>query len=273
MQLLNHEQLTNAFRQVGLHDGCGLLVHSAVQYLGQPVDGLNTYLKAFDDVIGIPGLSNTEESARPKTGTIAVPAFNFGFARGELFDPATTRSIGMGSFSEFIRRHPNSRRTAHPMQSLAVLGYYADDLSSRDTPSAFDPGSVFERMIELDFDLLLLGADIQAVSLMHYSEQRYQVPYRYWKDFQGTVRTPKGFEQRTYRMYVRDLEIDAQLSLHPVQRVLEARGQWQSAALNYGKIASCHMRDFFDVLDEFLLDDPWSLVMNRSESHQPETNQ
>ena len=132
-----------------------------------------------------------------------------------------------------------------------------------DTPSAFDPGSAFERMIELDFDLLLLGSDIQAVSLIHYSEQRYQVPYRYWKDFQGIVQTPAGLEKRSYRMYVRDLEIDPQLTLRPVQLVLEERGQWQTTTINYGKIASCRMRDFIDVLDEFLRHDPWSLVMNR----------
>jgi aminoglycoside N3'-acetyltransferase len=44
-------------------------------------------------------------------------------------------------------------------------------------------------MLELDFKILLLGADVQAISLLHWVEQRLQVPYRYWKVFRGPVRT------------------------------------------------------------------------------------
>ena len=128
----------------------------------------------------------------------------------------------MGVFSEFIRQVlPGARRTPHPMQSLAVLGHYATDLTNRDTLSAFDPGSAFERMLELDFKLLLLGADARAVSMFHYCEQRAKVPYRYWKDFTGEVITSTGWQTRTYRMFVRDLEIKPQLTLDPVVEDLE----------------------------------------------------
>ncbi len=120
-------------------------------------------------------------------GTLVVPTFNFSFARGESYDPKVTPCEGMGAFSEYIRQHPKALRTPHPMQSLAIIGHSAEDLSGRDTASAFDPGSAFERMLELDFRLLLLGADIQAVSMVHYSEQRAAVPYRYWKDFTGKI--------------------------------------------------------------------------------------
>jgi aminoglycoside 3-N-acetyltransferase len=149
------------------------------------------------------------------------------------------------------------------MQSLGVVGRYAGDLAGRDTLSAFDPGSAFERMLELEFKLLLLGADIQAVSMLHYSEQRASVPYRYWKDFTGQVKTTTGWQPRTYRMFVRDLELDPLLQLHPIQKVLETRGQWRSVPLNYGEIALCRLVDFVTAADKLLADDPWSLVANR----------
>ena len=85
------------------------------------------------------------------------------------------------------------------MQSIAIVGYYADDLALRDTSSAFDPESAFERMLELDFKLLLLGADASATSMFHYSEQRAAVPYRYWERFPREVKTPAGWEKRTYQ--------------------------------------------------------------------------
>jgi aminoglycoside N3'-acetyltransferase len=168
----------------------------------------------------------------------------------------------MGVLSEFVRQQPGVRRTLHPLQSLAVAGRYAADLAARDTASAFDPGSAFERMLELGFELLLLGADIQAVSMLHYSEQRAKVPYRYWKEFTGPLKTAAGWERRTYRMYARDLQADPRIELYPVQGRLEARGLWRSTPLNYGQVSLCKLSDFVKTVDEFLAEDPWLLVTN-----------
>ncbi len=120
-------------------------------------------------------------------GRLAVPTFNFGFAHGEDYDPATAPAVGMGAFSEFVRQDVRARRTTHPMQSFALIGDQAEELAALDTPSAFDDGSAVDRMLEMDDKLLLLGANIQAVSALHYSEQRVGVPYRFWKDFSGQV--------------------------------------------------------------------------------------
>jgi aminoglycoside 3-N-acetyltransferase len=199
-------------------------------------------------------------------GNLAVPAFNFAFARGEPFDPHLTASQGMGVFAEYIRQHPKARRTPHPMQSLAVLGPHAADLVQRDTPAAFDPGSAFERLLELDYKLLLLGADIQSVSMTHYSEQRANVPYRFWKDFQGKVFKAGSWESCIYRMFVRDLEIDPRLDLRPVKTLLQSRNQWSSAALNYGQVSLCRLADFVSAADHLLSTDVWSLVGNRLEA-------
>jgi aminoglycoside N3'-acetyltransferase len=168
----------------------------------------------------------------------------------------------MGVFSEYVRQLAGVLRTTHPMQSLAVVGTYAEDLCMRDTPSAFDPDSAFDRMLDLDFKILLLGADIQAVSLLHYSEQRIGVPYRYWKDFTGKVVRSSVWEPRIYRMYVRDLDLNPQLSLLPVQNLLEERNQWRSASLNYGKVIVFRMRDFLTAANEILQNDPWALVIS-----------
>ena len=269
MRQVTRQQVAQALEQVGIGPGDGLLVHSAVQFLGQPVGGVEMYYKAITGSIS-PGSSPHADSGADvdpgpdnRVGTLAVPTFNFAFARGEPYNPLTTPSQGMGVFSEFVRQLPEARRTPHPMQSLAVTGRFADDLASRDTLSAFDPGSAFERMLDLDFKLLLLGADIQAVSMLHYSEQSAQVPYRYWKEFSGEIWKPSGWEKCAYRMFVRDLDLDPHIDLHPVQDVLTRRGQWAETPLNYGRISSCNLADFVACVDEFLANDPWSLVTNR----------
>ncbi len=268
------EQITLALDALGLKQDDGVLVHSAIQYLGRPVGGIGIYYSALCEMLGIPDQVNNSRNpdrmpaATPGTGTLAAPTFNFSFARGEPYDPRTTPSAGMGAFSEYVRQRPEARRTLHPMQSLAVVGYYAEDLAGRDTLSAFDPGSAYERMLELDFKLLLLGADVQAASILHYSEQRAQVPYRYWKEFTGRVLKPTGWKTHTYRMFVRDMELDPQIELYPVQEVLQNRSQWQTIELNYGYISLCRLKDFVAVIDEILAEDPWSLVANRPQFRQ-----
>lgn len=250
MDKVSQPQVVEILKALHISPGDGLLVHSAIQFLGLPEDGPGMYLHAIQSVIGL-------------EGTIAVPTFNFAFARGEDYDPLTVPSDGMGSFSEHVRQHPDSLRTTHPMQSLAVIGNLAQKLAERDTPSAFDEGSAYDHMIKSNFKLLLLGTDIQAASIAHYSEQRAQVPYRYWKDFSGRIRTNGNWESRTYRMFVRDMELDPRLTGEPVQTLLEMRGQWSQVTLNYGQVSACNLLDFIAVMDEILKDDPWALVTNQ----------
>jgi len=91
------------------------------------------------------------------------------------------------------------------------------------------------------------------------------VPYRSWKEFTGEVRLAGRPPQvRTHRMFARDLDLDPQVSSAPVQAELERRGLWTSVPLNYGKVASCRLRDFVAVEEELLRADPWALVTNRN---------
>ncbi|MCH7662809.1 MAG: AAC(3) family N-acetyltransferase [Chloroflexi bacterium] len=243
-------QVAEILQTLKIRSGDGLLIHSALQFLGLPEGGPSMYFDALQSILG-------------PQGTIAVPTFNFAFAKGEDYDPLTTPSVGMGVFSEYVRLHPDSLRTIHPMQSLSVIGKHAEDLAERDTPSAFEDGSAFDRMLGLDFKLLLLGADIEASAIAHYSEQRAQVPYRYWKEFKGRVRLNEKWESRTYRMFARDLDIDPDLTGEHVQTVLESKGLWLQQPLNYGFISVCRISDFIAATDEILAHDPWGLVTNR----------
>jgi aminoglycoside 3-N-acetyltransferase len=252
LPVLTRSQLDEALNKVGVRSGDGLLVHSALQLLGRPEGGLQMYLDALLAAIG-------------PQGTLAVPTFTFEFARGKEYDLKTSPSVGMGAFSEFVRQQPGVGRTKHPMQSLAVIGARAKELAEIDTSSAFESGSVFERLLELDFKLLLLGAEVQAASIVHYSEQRARVPYRYWKEFSGRVNQDRNWTTQTYRMLVRNMDLDPQLRLAPIQSTLESKGQWHSAKLNYGEIACCTLQNFVAAADGLLAADAWALVANKPE--------
>jgi aminoglycoside N3'-acetyltransferase len=172
----------------------------------------------------------------------------------------------MGSFSEYVRQLPGSLRSSHPMQSVAAHGFYARDLADRDTPSAFEEGSVFARMLELDFKLLLLGADIQAVSMVHYCEAKVGVPYRIWKDFSGRIFQDGSWVNKTYRMYARRMELDPRLILQPIRAELESMHAWHELPVNYGKVSSCSLQDFVVATDRLIRGDPWVLISNVDEA-------
>jgi aminoglycoside 3-N-acetyltransferase len=250
--VLTRADLDAALKAVGVRAADGLLIHSAMHPLGKPEGGLEMIFTALKGAVGL-------------DGTLVVPAFNFAFARGEDYDPYATPSQGMGAFAEYMRVQDKVLRTMHPLQSVAVWGEHAVEFSGLDTCSAFDDGSAFDRMLQLDFKLLLLGADIQAASIVHYSEQGAAVPYRHWKDFTGRVKQNGQWLTKTYPMFVRDKDIDPQLRLAPIQRALEGKGQWRSVPLNFGQVTACSLRDFVAATDQLLIRDPWALVANKPE--------
>lgn len=246
------DQFTESLHELGIGTGDGLLIHSSLQMLGRPVGGVDMYRTMLQSLVG-------------EEGTLVVPTFTLNFPKTRFYDARTTPSQGMGTFSEHIRTQPGARRTTHPMQSLAVLGWYAKDLTDRDTLSAFESGSAFERMLELDFKLLLLGADVQAVSMVHYCETRAAVPYRIWKDFPGKLWQDDRWVERSYRMYARDLDINPVLVLEPIREHMLQANLWKEVPYNYGKLATCRLKDFAHVTDRLLSDDPWILVGNRQD--------
>lgn len=243
--------LATVLSELGLDQGDGVMVHSSLHHIGKAEEGASTYLGALRLVVG-------------DKGTIVVPSFTFAFARGERFDPASSAGESMGVFADHVRELPFARRSPHPLQSVAAIGPFADDICSRDTAGAFDPGSPFDRMLELDFKLLLLGASVDNVSMIHYSEQHVGVPYRFWKDFAGEVKTPSGWQPRSYRLYARDQERKPEFDLSVIEAHLRSAGVWRETPVGSGRVALTGLRAFHESASEILRQDPWRIVKNRA---------
>lgn len=270
MLTVTFDQFLELLQSLGVQPGDNLMIHSALQFLGKPEGGVEMYLDALCKCLGIDPARFVqrrpdESELADCQSTLAVPTFNFGFTRGQPFDRENTPSEGMGAFAELVRTQPGAYRSPHPIQSVAAIGRYAVDLARCDTPGGYDPGSSFDRMLGLDFKVLLLGADIFYTSMVQYVEQVANVPYRYWKEFTGPVRGADGeCRTLTYRMFVRNLELDPQVSCKPVQKVLQERDQWSAAKLNYGEVAIFRLADYVKAASGMLAADAWAFVQNRS---------
>lgn len=243
-------------RDVGVEEGETVLVHSSLLTLGA-MDGVDLEDSAAQVYAVL-------RSAVGKAGTIVVPTFTFAFCRGEPFDPVHSPSEGMGALSEHVRQLPDACRSRHPIQSIAAVGPLATLLCSRDTATAFSLGGPFDGLLEFDALVVLVGASMQSVSLVHVAEERVGVPYRDWKSFTGDYVLPWGVQTRSYRMYARDLDLNPRLHLGPVSERLAERGDLRRARVGSGWVQSFRARSFVDLAVEGLRDNPLWLLTSQA---------
>ncbi len=171
-------------------------------------------------------------------GLLILPAFTYSFTgESEPFDLATSPST-VGVLSEYFRTLPGVRRTADPLFSCGVLGElpepWARRLYSVGDVDCFGEHSIFAMLAELDAKILFIGVDFEFCTYVFRVEQELRVPYRYFKDFQGTVVDGGEAAVVTARYYVRDLDSDVVNTFTPLARDLLAAGDAGSARLDRG---------------------------------------
>ena len=192
----NRRTLADAIREVGVRAGDVVFSHSNIGYFGFPEEGrtpqvvFDVILGAFRDVIG-------------PAGTLVVPTFTYSFTKREVFDPAASPST-CGAFTEMLRKHPDAKRSEDPIFSVAAVGARADELTADAPEECFGPGSFWDRFLAADGGVCNLNFD-SGSTYLHYIERLLNVPYRFQKEFVGTVRK-NGVETRRQAIYfVRDM--------------------------------------------------------------------
>ncbi|MGQ0767234.1 MAG: aminoglycoside N(3)-acetyltransferase [Gemmatimonadota bacterium] len=146
-------------RAVGEIAGGPDQIHLAVKDALTPSGTLAMYagVPRYVDEIGRGNLSTDEEQELRRK----LPAF----------DPLTARADrSNGTLVEFFRTWPDSRVNEHPAR-FVVWGKAADYLISRQPwDYAYGRDSLFERFVELNGRILLLGSDHNNVTFLHYAE-------------------------------------------------------------------------------------------------------
>jgi aminoglycoside 3-N-acetyltransferase len=196
-------RLADDFRTLGVGAGDTVMLHASVRAVGAVAGGpdqIHLALKdaltpdgtllmyagcpRYYDEIGRGNLTTAEEAEIAET----LPAF----------DPLTARAArDHGVLVEFLRTWPGSSVNSHVARFVA-WGRQADHLFSvQPWNYAFGHGSALDRFAALDGRILLLGADHDAVTFLHYAEHildipgkrvaRYKVPVeengrRVWRD-------------------------------------------------------------------------------------------
>lgn len=172
-------------------------------------------------------------------GNLLFPVFSWDFCRGKGFDIKTTKST-CGSLTEASRRRPEFKRTRHPLYSFMVWGKDTDYLCGLDNKNSWGNGTIFEWLGTVDAKCLSLGVHtLYGFTGSHHMEQTVGVSYRFDKAFTGEYKDENGeVSERTYTMYVRDLDINAlEIDEKPLGKIMEKQGL--SVVKHYGKVPMC----------------------------------
>jgi aminoglycoside 3-N-acetyltransferase len=158
----------------------------------------------------VPGLSRGELLSRlfaviRETGvpTLCVPTFTFSFCNGEDYDVQRSASK-MGVLNEYIRKLPDAVRSVDPLLSVAAVGEDRE-LAGHLGHHSIGADSTFDKLHRRDgVKFLFFGASpSKCFTHTHYVEERERVPYRYDREFTGSITNGSDVRRETYTLFVR----------------------------------------------------------------------
>jgi aminoglycoside 3-N-acetyltransferase len=135
--------------------------------------------------------------------TLCVPTFTFSFCNGQAYDVEKSRSK-MGALNEYIRGLDEATRSVDPLMSVAMVGEHRELVEDLGHECLGDDGTFGRLHATPGAKFLFLGASpSQCFTYIHFVEAQERVPYRYSRDFSGTIIAGGREYEDTYSLYVR----------------------------------------------------------------------
>jgi len=152
---------------LGISKGDSVLIHSSYKSMGGLEGGIETLVNALLSVIG-------------ERGTLIAPTLTYRDVSVDnpVFDYINTPSC-VGAISEFIRLHPDSKRSIHPTHSCAAIGYKTDYFvkGHENDRTPIGKNSPFYKLMQDGGKILMLGCGLARNTSCHGIEEKVGVSY------------------------------------------------------------------------------------------------
>lgn len=199
--LLTRATLYQDLARIGIAPGDTVMVHAAVSAVGPILGGPDMLISALRDAVGPEGTLMAYadwdagyEALLGPDGTLP-PAWR---EHVSPFDPSTSRATrDNGILPEFLRTTPGALRSASPGPSMVALGAKAQWLTA-DHPIdyGYGEGSPLARLVEANGKVLMLGAPLDTMTLLHHAEHLADLPGKRIKRVEVPFATKGGTEWR-----------------------------------------------------------------------------
>jgi aminoglycoside 3-N-acetyltransferase len=181
--LVRRSDLVRDLRALGVRPGGVLMVHTRMSAIGWVVGGAETVVTALLEVLGAAGTLMAYVDWNDSTGGLTgwPPEWQEAY-RSECppFDPEFSETDRqMGRVPERIRTWPGAKVSGSHFRRMAAVGSAAGWLT-RDQPwdHSFGPGSPLAKLVEADGQVLLLGAPLDRLTILHHAESLVDSPQK-----------------------------------------------------------------------------------------------
>jgi aminoglycoside 3-N-acetyltransferase len=245
--------LTAQLKALGLAQGDLVMVHAALRTVGPIFGGPDALIDALQDTVGPKGtIAAYLDWDAPWEDLVDSRGATQAAWRSEVvpFDPARTRAAREnGAFAEMLRTMPGARRSANPGASMAALGAKADWLTA-DHPQnyGYGPGTPLARIVEADGKVLMLGAPLDTMTLMHHAEHLAQIPNKRIERKEVPFHSDNGTIWHWIEEYDTADPVSEQLPEDFIAQIVMAHEETGRARRGQVGNASCLLVDAADIL-------------------------
>jgi aminoglycoside 3-N-acetyltransferase len=210
---VTRSRLVTDLGRLGVEPGIAM-VHASLSSLGWVVGGSQTVVAALLARLGPEGTLAAQASWEDVPfGHAGWPASWRDAYEAEMpaFDAALSAAAPYeGRLAERIRTWPGARRSANPAMGVAAVGAHASVLTAdHRLDDGFGRGTPYDRLVASGAQVVLLGAPLRTISLLHHAEAIADAPKRW-----TTYRLPLGAGWTAIR------DIDVWAGVYPYERVL-----------------------------------------------------
>lgn len=169
MSLTRSSLLADLVR-LGIRPGGVVMVHASVRSIGPVTGGVKVVLQALLDAVGPTGTLAAYVDFEPFYGDDDT-------AEVLVFDKRIAHAArDHGILHETIRTWPGALRSDHPDAGVAAIGPLAAWITAEHPfHYGYGPGSPFAKILQANAQVLLLGAPLDTITLLHYAEHEARI--------------------------------------------------------------------------------------------------
>ncbi|EAH6860174.1 aminoglycoside N(3)-acetyltransferase [Campylobacter coli] len=250
-KIYTQRDLVDTLRNIGIKNGDIICVHTEIFHFQTPLLSKNEFLNSLIESLF---------TAIGKEGTLIMPTFTYSFCKNEVYDKLNSKCT-VGILNEFFRKQKCVKRTNDPIFSFAIKGIKEDLFLHKEQKSCFDENCVYNTLKNNNGKIVLLGTQLLGYTFTHFIEEQAQVPYRYFKPFEGDI-IYENNNKKTCKInyYVRDLQKKSEVSILKQIALLKNSNNFKLEKIANAEIVSIDCQVYFDETMKALKQDPYCLL-------------
>lgn len=192
--------------------------------------------------------------------TIVVPTATLNLIKNnEIFNLNNTKSFKMGAFSEYVRKLKNTKRSFHALWSLSANGPLSNFITKNVSKHAYDENSSFARIFQINNSYFLsLGNHPRfMLSIIHYFETKYNVPYRFTKSFKIKCEKSSEIKEENFLLEVlnENLRYNKRSFNKKIFENFETIQKLKTQSFGKGNLYCFEINKFYKITSKLFLED------------------